>query len=203
MMQDTPLPGRPVLAVAIVFEGGLLVVAWGLGHLLGTPVGEQIVVTPSTLLLGALATAPLLAGLYWTLRTPWDVLVRLRVVVEDKVAPLFADCSVAGLAVISILAGVGEETLFRGVLQSAVASNIGVVPALLVVSTLFGLVHPVTAVYAVMAGLIGLYLGVLTIWSGTLVPAMTAHALYDFVALTYLERRGRLQMESEPAPAAD
>ncbi len=177
--------------------------AWGLGHLLGTPVGEQIVVTPSTLLLGALATAPLLAGLYWTLRTPWDVLVRLRVVVEDKVAPLFADCSVAGLAVISILAGVGEETLFRGVLQSAVASNIGVVPALLVVSTLFGLVHPVTAVYAVMAGLIGLYLGVLTIWSGTLVPAMTAHALYDFVALTYLERRGRLQMESEPAPAAD
>ena len=198
-MQDTPPPGGSVLTLAVVFEGALLVLAWGLGHLLSTPVGEQIAVTPSTLLLGVLATVPLLAGLYWTLRTPWDVLVRLRVVIEDKVAPLFAGCSVAGLAVISILAGVGEEALFRGVLQSAIASNIGVVPALLVVSTLFGLVHPVTAVYAVMAGLIGLYLGVLTIWSGTLVPAMTAHALYDFVALAYLVRRGRIQMESAPA----
>jgi hypothetical protein len=187
--------------MAVAFEGILLILAWGLGHLLGTPVGEQIAVSPSNLLLGALATGPLLAGLYWTLRTQWDILVRLRVVIEDTVAPLFADCSVAGLAVISILAGVGEEALFRGVLQSAIASSIGVVPALLVVSALFGLVHPVTAVYAVMAGLIGLYLGVLTIWTGTLVPAMTVHALYDFVALTYLVRRGRLQMD--PAPATD
>jgi membrane protease YdiL (CAAX protease family) len=178
--------------MAVIFEGGLLVLAWGLGHLLGVPVGEQTVLATSAFVLGVVATVPLLAGLYWILHTPWGVVARLRVVIEDQVAPLFAGGSVAGIAVISILAGVGEEALFRGVLQSAIAASIGVVPALLVVSTLFGLVHPVTAVYAVMAGLIGLYLGVLTIWTGTLVPAMTAHGLYDFVALTYLVRSGRV-----------
>ncbi len=198
-MQDTPPPGGSVLTLAVFFEGGLLVLAWGLGHLLGAPVGEQTAFTTSAFVLGVAATVPLLAGLYWILHTPWEVVARLRVVIENQVAPLFANCSVAGIAVISILAGVGEEALFRGVLQSAIAASIGVVPALLVVSTLFGLVHPVTVVYAVMAGLIALYLGVLTIWTGTLVPAMTAHALYDFVALAYLVRRGRIQMESAPA----
>jgi membrane protease YdiL (CAAX protease family) len=50
-----------------------------------------------------------------------------------------------------------------------------------------------------MAGMIGLYLGVLTIWSGTLVPAMLAHALYDFVALTLLVRNERFRVESVTA----
>ena len=176
-----------------MFEGGLLVLAWGLGHLLGAPVGEQTAFTPSSFALGVVATVPLLTGLYWILRTPWEVLVSLRVVIEDKVVPLFANCSVAGIAVISILAGVAEEALFRGVLQTYFAGHVGVVPALLVTSSLFGLVHPVTALYAVMAGLIGLYLGVLAVWHDNLLVPMVVHALYDFVALTYLVHHHRLQ----------
>ena len=196
MMRDTSLPGGSVLTVAVFFEGGLLVLAWGLGHFLGAPVGDQTTFTPSAIVLGVVATVPLVAGLYWILHTPWEVLARLRVVIEDKVAPLFADCSVAGIAVVSILAGVGEEALFRGVLQTYFAGHVGVVPALLVTSSLFGLLHPVTAVYAVMAGLIGLYLGVLAVWHDNLLVPMVVHSLYDFVALTYLVRHHRLQADS-------
>jgi len=196
MMRDTPLPGGSVLTMAVIFEGGLLVLAWGLGHLLGAPVGDQTTFTPSAIVLGVFATVPLVAGLYWILHTPWEVLARLRVVIEDKVSPLFADCSVAGIAVVSILAGVGEEALFRGVLQTYFAGHVGVVPALLVTSSLFGLLHPVTAVYAVMAGLIGLYLGVLAVWHDNLLVPMVVHSLYDFVALTYLVRHHRLQPDS-------
>ena len=198
MMRDTPLPGGSVFTMAVIFEGGLLVLAWGLGHLLGAPVGEQTTFTPSAFVLGAAATVPLVAGLYWILHTPWEVLARLRGAIEDTVVPLFAGCPVWGIALISILAGVGEEALFRGVLQTYFAGHLGlgVVPALLVTSSLFGLVHPVTALYAVMAGLIGLYLGVLAIWHDNLLVPMVVHALYDFVALTYLVRHHRLQSDS-------
>jgi membrane protease YdiL (CAAX protease family) len=198
-MSDARISGGSILAVAVVFEGGLVALAWGLGHLLDTPPGEQTIFTNTAVPLGVGATVPLFAGLYWILRSPWSVVARLRLVIEEKVVPLFADCSIVGLAVISILAGVGEEALFRGVLQGYVASSLGVIPALLIVSAVFGLVHPVTVAYAVMAGMIGLYLGVLTVWSGTLVPAMLAHALYDFVALTLLVRNERFRVESVAA----
>ncbi len=196
MMRDTSLPGGSVLTVAVFFEGGLLVLAWGLGHLLGAPVGDQTTFTPSAFVLGVVATVPLVAGLYWILHARWEVLARLRGVVENTVAPLFAGCPMWGIALISILAGVGEEALFRGVLQTYFAGHVGVVPALLVTSSLFGLLHPVTAVYAVMAGLIGLYLGVLAVWHDNLLVPMVVHSLYDFVALTYLVHYHRLQPDS-------
>ncbi len=172
--------------------------AWGLGRLLGIPLAEGIAFTGAALALGIAATAPLLIWLYWALHSHWSVLVRLRGVMEDTVAPLFAGCPMWGIAIISILAGVGEEALFRGVLQTYLAGHVGVgvVPALLVTSSLFGLVHPVTAAYAVMAGLIGLYLGVLAVWHDNLLVPMVVHALYDFVALTYLVHHHRLQPDS-------
>ena len=196
MMRDTPLPGGSVLTMAVIFEGGLLVLAWGLGHLLGAPVGDQTTFTPSAFVLGVVATVPLVAGLYWALHSHWSVLARLRAVIEDTVAPLFAGCPMWGIAIISILAGVGEEALFRGVLQTYFAGHVGVVPALLVTSSLFGLAHLVTSSYAVMAGLIGLYLGVLAVWHDNLLVPMVVHALYDFVALTYLVHYHRLQPDS-------
>lgn len=196
MMRDTPLPGGSILTLAVFFEGGLLVVAWGLGHFLGAPVGDQTTFTARAFVLGVVATVPLVAGLYWTLHTQWEVLAPMRDVIEKTVAPLFAGCPMWGIAIISILAGVGEEALFRGVLQTYLAGHVGVVPALLVLSSLFGLAHPVTAAYAAMAGLVGLYLGVLAVWHDNLLVPMVVHALYDFVALTYLVHYHRLQPDS-------
>ncbi len=201
-MTETQLPGGKIVGIAVLFEGGLIALAWGLGLLLKTPFLEQTFLTGSAIGLGVAATMPLFLGLYGTIRSSWPVLVRFRHVIEEQVVPLFAQCSAWGIAVISILAGVGEEALFRGVIQTNLAGAMGVVPALLVTSVLFGLVHFVTSTYAVMAGVIGLYLGVISIWSGNLFVPMVIHALYDFVALMYLARYMRPAPESPAVETA-
>jgi membrane protease YdiL (CAAX protease family) len=47
----------------------------------------------------------------------------------------------------------------------------------------------ITPMYAVLAALVGLYLGGLFIWSDNLFVAIVSHASYDFVALSYLVSR--------------
>jgi membrane protease YdiL (CAAX protease family) len=56
-------------------------------------------------------------------------------------------------------------------------------------SVLFGLLHPITPGYIVLATLLGAYLGAIWIYNGNLLSVMVAHAVYDFVALWYLLRR--------------
>ena len=111
--------------------------------------------------------------------------------------PLFRNCRFLELAVIAALAGLGEEMLFRGLIQAAVAERIGgpcgVWLGLLMAAVLFGLLHPITPTYAVLAGSIGLYLGWLWLACGNLLAPIVAHGTYDFVALLYLVkvREGR------------
>ena len=89
------------------------------------------------------------------------------------------------LAVISLLAGVcDQEVFFRSVFQGGLATHIGAIPAL-VASVIFGFFHLVTKTYAVIATLIGAYLGVLWLAAGNLLAPITTHAVYDFVALVY------------------
>lgn len=54
-----------------------------------------------------------------------------------------------------------------------------------VIASLF---HLVTKTYAVIATLIGAYLGVIWLAAGNLLAPITAHAVYDFVALVYFLR---------------
>jgi membrane protease YdiL (CAAX protease family) len=89
---------------------------------------------------------------------------------------------------LSLVAGVGEEVLFRGVIQAGLAERVPAWVAVGVASLLFGAAHWLTASYAVLAALIGVYLGVLfLVTDNLLVPAVT-HALYDIAALSILVR---------------
>ena len=103
---------------------------------------------------------------------------------------MFRGCRLAELALIAALAGIGEEMLFRGVIQPAVAGAIGgphgVWLGLLIAAILFGSLHPITLTYALLAGLIGLYLGWIWLASGNLLTPMVTHGVYDFLALAYL-----------------
>jgi uncharacterized protein len=87
-----------------------------------------------------------------------------------------------------LLAGLGEELLFRGVLQPVLARWLGVAGGLVVSNVLFGLLHPLIWTYIVLSFLLGLYLGALGLWSGNLLVVIVAHGLYDFLALCYLVR---------------
>jgi uncharacterized protein len=135
---------------------------------------------------GVLATAPLLLGLRWTLRTRWPPVTRLVRLVEERLAPLFAGAGAGELVVLAALAGFGEEALFRGVLQTALVGHLPVWGAVAATAAVFGLAHCLTPTYAVFAAVVGAYLGLLLVLTGNLLVPILAHALYDLVALVLL-----------------
>lgn len=147
---------------------------------------------------GLIATVPLLGGLLLNEWLSWGPLRKMSNVVDDVIVPLFRDATVFDLAAISLAAGLGEEMLFRGLLQAWVAGHTGaeygVYIGLAVASVVFGLCHFVTPTYALLAGLVGVYLGWLLIVTENLAAPIVCHAAYDFVALLYFCKwRGRDQ----------
>jgi CAAX protease family protein len=165
-----------------------VLLALALGRWLKVAPFETLAWTWRGLAWGIMATAPLLLGLAWCLRTTVAPVARLVQVAEQRIAPLFAASGPVALAIVAVLAGLGEETLFRGVIQPALATHLPVWAALAVTAVLFGLLHWVTPTYALLAGIVGAYLGVLLLVSGNLLAPIVAHALYDLVALTLLVR---------------
>jgi hypothetical protein len=137
---------------------------------------------------GIAATLPLLGVLRWCLRTEWEPMRRLVNLVEERITPYLAGASAWGIVLLSLLAGIGEEVLFRGVIQAGLAEWLPAWLAVGIVALLFGVAHWVTMSYAVFATLIGVYLGILFLVTGNLLAPVVTHALYDVVALTVLVR---------------
>ncbi len=112
--------------------------------------------------------------------------------VQEEMKPLFSRSSILELLIVSLLAGFCEEIFFRWCLQGGIASAIGTptgtVIALVVVSILFGSCHWVNASYGITTAFVGLYLGLLMIWSGSFLAPAIAHALFDFIALIYVAK---------------
>jgi membrane protease YdiL (CAAX protease family) len=175
-----------VFRLALLFEGGLIVVAIVLGWWLEAPPFERLQFDWWALAWGCVATGPLLLFLYWARRTRWGPVARLVRTVETKIAPLFAGSTPPQLAVVALLAGIGEEAVFRGVLQPWLDTRLPGFAALALASALFGVAHWLTSTYALLATLVGLYLGWLVIASGNLLVPIVAHALYDLIALSML-----------------
>ena len=128
----------------------------------------------------------MLIGLAWVLRSHWTPLVAFRKAIDARVTPLFANCTLLDMVLISVLAGLGEEVLFRGFMQTTLAGVIGLWAAVVLTGIVFGLAHFITITYAVYATVIGVYLGLLLITFDNLLVPVLAHGVYDFLALGYL-----------------
>jgi membrane protease YdiL (CAAX protease family) len=188
-MPMEPMRRRDAVLLTVAVEGGLLVLALLLGWLLGqSPLG-QIHGNVHDVALGLAATLPLLIAFWAFVRRPIGPLARIKQLSGEFIAPFFQNCTIADLALIALVAGLGEETLFRGVLQGAVGLWLGTGAGLAAVSILFGVLHMITPTYALLAALCGLYLGVLMVLADNLVVVVVPHALYDFIALLYITRR--------------
>ncbi len=187
-MTQSPQKTGNIVQLAIVFEAGIFLVALGFGELLDESPLKILHLNWTGLLVGTLATGPLLITMWGCSRSKFGPFEELMRQVEEQIVPLFLGASTWALLLISVLAGVGEEYLFRGVLQSGLTGWVGMPVALGVTSVLFGLAHLITPTYAVFAGLIGAFFGVLGILTGNLLVPIVTHALYDFVALKYLTR---------------
>ncbi len=183
-------PGRDVIIMfAVFFEGGLaplsLLLGWWLGH---NPLA-QFTWSEKDALWGALAAVPLvLVFLLLTLHWPIGPFKQIKTFCEQEFIPLLAGSSWSDMALIALSAGVGEEMLFRGVLQSSLQAWLGVGWGLVIASLLFGLLHPISMPYIVVTAVVGLYLGGAFLYTGNLLTVIVTHSFYDLALMSYLLR---------------
>ncbi len=89
----------------------------------------------------------------------------------------------------TVIAPIGEETLFRGYIFPALAKWRGWLPAAILTGVLFGAVHVGSApvVYLVPLGVLGFLLCALYRRTGSLYPCVATHSLNNSIAFTALE----------------
>ena len=114
-----------------------------------------------------------------------EKLVRMQ---ADTYAFLGPNLGWPAIVFISLCAGVGEEALFRGGLQTFLDDEIGVPLAILISSAVFALIHLGKPVITALLLVVGAIFGTIYWLTGSLLTVMIGHTLYDIWALRYLHR---------------
>jgi membrane protease YdiL (CAAX protease family) len=135
-------------------------------------------------LLGAVAGAAMAAATYLL----YPLMIRVAPFVATDTAALYAafrapSYILASVALVPII--VGEELVWRGVVQTALLPRAGTAGAVLLAAAVYGLVHaplgsPVLVAAAFCCGLVW---GALRAATGSLVPSLVAHLLWDALVL--------------------
>ena len=196
-MESEPSEKLPVWLMAGL-EASLGLVALGLGWLLGVATVSRIDWNVAAIATSIPAMLPPLGLLVLAIYLPWRPAQSLLNLARRLARELLGGHGLIGLALVSIAAGFGEELLFRGAIQTWLVGKMGVWPAIALASLLFGLAHPLSRAYFVVATLIGLYLGWLYHSLGNLLVPCLVHAGYDLVALVVLLRPTRQQRNEGP-----
>ena len=177
--------GFIAVIVGTLLMGGL---AYGLSLFLGTPLGPQIAFSGNDILVGVIATLPLVVFLWWFSNTDIVPISTFRLSQVEFFANMGFAFTPWRIVLMAIGAGVSEELLFRGVFQTWLTTIAPVAVAIIVSNIVFGLLHMRTVLYAVIAGCVGVYLGVLYEITGNLLTPIITHMLYDAIALDYARR---------------
>ena len=169
---------------------------FGFGTILSSDLQQVSSMIMPSIVRGILYTAPLGVVVYvldvvenrWNIQALKDVTKATNQSVLRVLGGKFLPLIGLGYAVgLGVAAGVGEELLFRGVVQSKL---IGLLNddtlALTISSVIFGVLHAVTPLYAGLATIAGFYFGwIYNISDGNLLVPMVTHAVYDIAALYY------------------
>jgi len=204
---DTSFPFSLLTAITLVGGQSILIaVSVAIAAFLKVPnygLGESFVINGAAIQTGALTTLPLFFIAY-----ALDF-------VEDKVPALQQVTKATQRSVLAMMggefnfgtallvsgalgaaAGIGEEMLFRGLLQTqllqlpALASIPGWI-SVLITSIIFGALHAITPLYAIIATIASMYFGYLFLWTAdsyqqlNLAIPIICHALYDVGALLW------------------
>jgi len=185
----TKAGNRPQISprAALLFQGGIGVVGLAAIVLFTIPVrNDGVSPGVATLwgLAGSVATyvvIMLLTRIPGLPRDSWEAQLK-------KLHRFACDYSWPVLIALSVLAGVGEELLFRGALQGWLVWHLSDGVAIVAAAVLFGLVHYLSFTYFVIATGLGLLLGTVYWLTDSLLLVMVWHGVYDMIALYSLRR---------------
>lgn len=215
---ENPQSPDDIFITAVIFEIALGLIALALGWWLGpdpralipkiSP--ESVWPIASGILWGLAGAIPVLIFIEIVRRIPCEPVRELERLGEDGMMKSLLSLGPGEMIAISLCAGIGEELLFRGWLMywladtyaAAVDVPVGtaaMVAALIGSSVAFGLVHPITKLYILLAAVMGLYFGCLLIWTGNLLVPIVAHAAYDAVQMILTSYQDRKKSAAETA----
>ena len=75
--------------------------------------------------------------------------------------------------------------------------------AILIVALIFGGLHALTPMYFLLTFVMGIYFGYLVLLTESLLPAVVAHGLYDYIALLYIMRQDKEYQSSLCVPLSE
>ena len=183
---------------ACYFEASLILVAVFLGWVAGIDPFENIYFSETAIVFGLIGTAPLFLMFLGLEKVQGESVVNIRKLLLNTLGPGLHRYHWTDLLILAAIAGVSEELLFRGVIQPWIETSWGISAGLILSNIVFGLVHAVTPLYAVLAALVGIYLGLSLDYGGerNLLTPIIIHGFYDFLAFVALMRAYRASLTS-------
>ncbi|TWT57140.1 CAAX amino terminal protease self- immunity [Thalassoglobus neptunius] len=171
------------------FMLSLLVITLGIAAIADIPLMSRIHWSVSDFLIGVIAAILMFAV--------FGQLGSLREEAGNRLGQSLASCRWFDLAILAVVVGIVEELLFRGLIEQSLQS-LGPWTALLITNVVFGVLHAVSPLYAVVAGVLGAILSGLTWGIGdyNLLRPIVAHSLYDFIGFMIIANDYKRSAES-------
>lgn len=199
LMDRKSLSPENFFKTACIFEGSLIGVAMALGWIAGINPFATLHFTEEAVFYGLGATLPLFIVFLFMQQIQINSFQRIRRLLFDTLGPTMQGYSWADLFILSAVAGFSEEVLFRGVLQPWIEAGFGMHAGLVLSNIIFGMVHAVTPLYAVLATLVGMYLGLCLDYGGerNLLTPVIVHGVYDFLAFLVIMKAYKDQIKED------
>ncbi len=198
---DTPLLNNDdFFKRACAFEASLIVVAMLLGWFADINPFASLHFSETAIAYGIMGTMPLCLMFLALEQLRNEAIDSIKKLLLAVLGPGLHRYHWTDLLILSIIAGVSEEILFRGVIQPWIELSYGITAGLIASNLIFGLVHAVTPLYALLATLVGMYLGLSLDYGGdrNVLTPIIIHTLYDFFAFVALMRIYRASLASQP-----
>ena len=204
-MENSPIKTDNFFKTACYFEGALIFVAVVLGWIANIDPFENIHFSENAILFGLFGTIPLFLIFLAMEHMQHTSVKKIRQVLIETLGPNMHRYNWADFFILAAIAGVSEEILFRGVLQPWMENSWGMTAGLIGSNIIFGLVHAVTPLYAVLAMSVGIYLGLFLDYGGerNLLTPIVIHAVYDFLAFMAIMKTYRKTLEKSEQDSSE
>lgn len=184
---DVPLPGWLIWAVpAVVIWPLLRGATWTeLRHCLGLHRGKGVFIEIGCGVIGYIAGLPLLVGaiviVFFASKLTGDSSI------HPRMQHMAEEPQIIGLMLLVVVwAPLVEEVFFRGALYHHMRRRFPAFVVILITAFIFAIIHPYTIIALPIIFALGITLGFIREWRGSLIACMTAHAIQNTFAFTVM-----------------